>query len=338
MLKGLKKMLILIPCMIFSFFLVSSMEVEAAKQREPRVSLNGAQKIEIGEEIYYFTTSTSWEFSVKSGGVYGVVYEDRFLKYTVTKPDGKTTKQSGRQTYLNTGYKFSINDINSLGYSENDTNVRNSILPENTYYVDIQYYTDAILWIPNELEDMRETVKIVVGNTVDDSANNPVVGVEYNATTNKYKIRASASASVITEVKYYFSQTAVADLNKNNFAEKMELSTYSGSPSVALANRIETDIDGVDSSYKYLYVLVKTGHGYSELATFEILNSGSGNMNSTDTDNDKDEAPVSSDADSKGLFDFQFGEIILLVLVVVLIVSCVLILTQKIVDYKKRLY
>jgi len=39
-----------------------------------------------------------------------------------------------------------------------------------------------------------------------------------------------------------------------------------------------------------------------------------------------------------GLFDYDFGELILLVLVVVLIVSCVLIITQKIVDYKKRLY
>ena len=39
-----------------------------------------------------------------------------------------------------------------------------------------------------------------------------------------------------------------------------------------------------------------------------------------------------------GLFDYDFGELILLVLVVVLIVSCALIITQKIIDYRKRLY
>ena len=99
-------------------------------------------------------------------------------------------------------------------------------------------------------------------------------------------------------------------------------------------NAIEESISkkwNENTEYKYVYVLVDTGNDYENILEYNI---------STQQSEEKEpEHSNSKDQGSEtGLFDYDFGELILLVLVVLLIVSCALIITQKIVDYKKRLY
>ena len=77
--------------------------------------------------------------------------------------------------------------------------------------------------------------------------------------------------------------------------------------------------------------MVVSGNGYPSIVKFDIVNEVA-------TPNEDPVTPEANENNDTGLFDYGFGELILLVLVVILIVSCALIITQKIVDYKRRLY
>jgi hypothetical protein len=114
----------------------------------------------------------------------------------------------------------------------------------------------------------------------------------------------------------------------------MNNSQYKENIAITQGARVDETIEKVDGA-KYLYVMAKTGNNYSKIVEYDI------------DDNQKQQTPQkpadNTDAkdnqnDDSGLFDYEFGELILIILVIVLIVSCALIITQKIVDYKKRLY
>ena len=92
-----------------------------------------------------------------------------------------------------------------------------------------------------------------------------------------------------------------------------------------------------DDTADKLYLLVTTPHGYETLVSYDMTaNQGGSSVNQVPSSNGQQNLNNSNDKD--GLFDYDFGQLILIVLVVVLVVSCALIITQKIVDYKKRLY
>ena len=115
------------------------------------------------------------------------------------------------------------------------------------------------------------------------------------------------------------------DVKKSSFIHALNIN-YGKTVSASLEN--------VEASAKYLYVFAESGNGYNTILEYNI-------DTKTTEDTDQDETPKgdTNDKDNpKGLFDYEFGEIILIVLIIVLVVSCALIITQKIVDYKKRLY
>lgn len=330
MLANLKKMLVFVPCMILGLFLLNNASVSAADAK-----LLDANKVVIGEEnrenTYYFTNSRAWEFRAD----FNVVADwDTYVTYRVITPDGRATAESDKINYVNTGGKFSISDITALNYSETvDVSARSSVAPAGTYYVDIKYY-GAYLFVKWD-QKKDETIKIVLGD--DGTLSLPTINIAYDSATNKYKVDASVMKgdkgySVITNVDFYFSMDAV-----DNQVSTFYTNLASAEDKAKLAISVPTsatshEISGVEGKqYKHLYVMVTTANGYSKIAAYDM---------ETGTDNvvDEDKKTELGDEDGSGLFDYDFGELILLVLVVVLIVSCALIITQKIVDYKKRLY
>lgn len=335
MFSRLKKMLIIVPCMIFGLFLFNDVSALAAD-----AVLLESNKVVVSEEnvkqnTYYFTNDLAWEFQAK----FDLIKDyDTFLKYRVVRPDGKATAWSGKEYYVDHNGKFNIGNYTALSYTESvDISSRVSIAPAATYYVDIEYYGESfrlVSWNQNK----GETLKIVVGGS-DDSLNLPVVNLTYDDTTKEYSVVASilkdgVGYSAITTVDYYFSSEVKENNSTFDFYKNKEKSSVNGSVDFAPANSIDVKFKGDenDTASKYVYVIVTTGNGYSQIVQYDIEN------DVAVEDGVKDDQYQSSNNNDTGLFDYDFGELILLVLVVVLIVSCVLIIAQKIVDYKKKLY
>lgn len=333
MLRSLKKMLILIPCMIFGMFFVNSISVDAVN-----TELIGAKSITFGaenngENKYFFTNSRSWEFKTE----YNVLI-DTYLTYRIIKPTGEATKESKKINYVNSGGAFNIGDYTELEFTETeDMSTRVSVAPASTYYIDIKYYGSYLEGLLTWDQDKDETIKLVVCE--DSTISIPSVSVEYDSVANKFTLNASVlkdgkGYSIIDKIEYYYSSTEIEN-EVSNFRANMENSADSDEVGFEKAPEVSVQFMGPgDSANTYLYVMVTTANNYSMIVSYDISNAddepaGGGNNQTTGTNNN---------SDSTGLFDYGLGELILLVLVVVLIVSCVLIITQKIVDHKKRLY
>lgn len=331
MLSNIRKFLFIIPCMILGIFLSSGIETLAADAK-----LLDSNKVVIGNEskenTYYFSNSNVWELAADYDAVKSW---DTYLKWRVIKPDGKATKWSSKDYYVDNKGKFTIGDYTSLSYTETvDVSSRISAAPDATYYIDIDYYGQLIFsWDQNK----DETIKVIVSNS-DDNFNFPSASISYDSVNNKVNVNASVEKDnkkygIITNIKYFFS-TESKDLNDDQYKFSVEFanSTANGNASFVPSSNVTAEIEGADSSYKYVYVMVTSGNGYSKIVKFDIANQ-------VENENVNQQVPTSDQSNSKsGLFDYNFGELILLVLVVVLILSCALIITQKIVDYKKRLY
>lgn len=332
MFANLKKMLIIIPCMVIGLFLFANVSVSAAD-----AVLLESKKVVVDEEnkkenTYYFTSDKSWEFKASFDAFWD---GDRFLKYRVVRPDGTATDWSSKQYYVNSGGKFSISDYTALSYTKTvDITKRVSVAPAATYYVDVEYYSEW-LGLFESNQDKGETLKVVVSGS-DDTLNIPTASIAYNKSQNKYTVNASilkdgVGYSIITDVEYYFSTEKKNNDTTYDFYKNKDESTINGALELAPASQLSVDFAGQadDKDSKYVYVIVTTGNGYSKIVEFSINDGKELAQESTQQ---------SSPNTGTGLFDYDFGELILLVLVVVLIVSCALIITQKIVDYKKRLY
>ena len=334
MLSNLKKMLVLIPCMILGLFLASSLEVYAADAvlvDETRVNIGGDNK----ENTYYFSNSKTWEFKAE----YDIVWDyDTLLQYRVVRPDGSATAWID-DYYVDKGGVFVINDYTALSYTEKvDVSKRVSVAPAATYYVDIEYFSEYSRWSwTRKNQNKGEIIKIIVSGE-DDTLNTPTANIKYNNQEKKYTVEASIlkdgkGYGIITSSSYYFATEVKNNDKIYDFNQNKQNSVHKGDLKFTPASTITATFDAVESEpYKYVYAIVTTGNGYSKVVRYDIENS-----TSTPEQNYTEETDNSQDKPT-GLFDYGFGELILLVLVVVLIVSCALIITQKIVDYKKRLY
>lgn len=335
MFKSLRKMFIFIPCMILGLFFVSSLKVDAYN-----TELVGGKAITFGEtktneNTYFFTNSSSWEFKTD----YKLMAMDTYLTYRVIKPNGEATKESEKINYVNADGSFNIGDYKELEFNEtvDDMAERVSIAPASTYYIDIKYY-GGFLGIFKWHQDKDETIKLVVCEDV--SLSFPTVGIKYDAQSNKFSVSASVlkdgkGYSVIDTIEYYYSASKVEN-DKDNFRQNMSTHVNPGSINFAKDSTVEVELAGPENeANKYVYVMVTTANGYPTIVSYEI---GEG---STQVDSDDTQTPGTSSGvnlGETGLFDYGLGQLIMLVLVVVLIVSCALIITQKIVDHKKRLY
>ena len=331
MFANLKKMLIIIPCMVIGLFFVTGARIFAADAvlLESNEVLVGEE--ELKENTYYFTNDKSWEFHAD----FNLVNDyDTFLKYRVVRPDGSATKWSSKQYYVNNNGKFNISDYTALSYTETvDISSRVSIVPAATYYVDIEYYGEYLGFIDWN-QNKGETLKVVVGSS-DDNLNIPTANIVHDASAKKYTVTASVlkdeqGYSAITDIEYYFATERKENNTIYDFYKNKDASATNGSIDFTPASQVSVSFnDPEEAANEYVYVVVTTGNGYSTVVEYNIE---SGDVSK---ENLEKEADTNSDT---GLFDYDFGELILLVLVVVLIVSCALIITQKIVDYKKRLY
>ena len=329
MFKKIKKYLLIIPCMVFGMFLFSNVDVSANEAKLMR-----STPVYVGDQTksnrYYFSNDFLWEFQVEG---YDAIWRgDAFVKWRVVNPAGMATSWQGSvkdTRYVDNNGKFSIKKYNELQYVENvGLSGRDSVAPGSTYYVDIQYYTFN-LW-PSHSKNMDETIKIVVGANLDGVAYIPTISVDYESASRNFAIVASVTdgngkgTGIITNLKYFFSTQKRDDVEKSSFSHSL---------SISYGNTVNASLQNTDTSSEYLYVLAESGNGYYSILEFDIEN-----KSVTDTDDDKTPESNEDDEDKGGLFDYKFGEIILIVLVIVLVVSCALIITQKIVDYKKRLY
>lgn len=332
MFRKMKKAVVLIPCMIFAFFLFNGTKAMAGNAK-----LTGAEIITIGnsnkENTYYFTKDSIWEFETD----YQIITDEIFLKWRVVRPDGRATAWSDKTPHIKQKGKFIISDYKSLSYTTSDdkSSSRFSVVPENTYYVDIMYY-DQILW-PIHKEKRDETIKIVVVG--DSAAMTPLANISYDASNNQFSLSASfaqAGQNLISSVQYLFASNSTVITNPDEFqaayADKAITNKYIETVnSQTYAKTIDSD-----STADKLYFLVSTPHGYETLVSYDMTsNQGGNSVTQTPSSNGQQNTSTNDD---KGLFDYDFGQLILIVLVVVLVVSCALIITQKIVDYKKRLY
>ena len=339
MLKSLKRIFVLIPCMIFAFFLFSGVKTLAAD-----AVLLDSNSITIGqdnkENTYDFSNNKAWEFKAQ----YSALKDwDTFLKWRVVNPEGKATEWSDKDYYVDNEGKFIIRDYRKLRYTVDlGLTDRSSVAPKMTYYVDIEYYGQLVFsW----KQDKDETLKIIVSSD-NDSANTPILDVDYNSTSKKFTVDAkftSEGDGVITEMKYFFSDSkqASAISSKDTFYSLHDSSVNKGVVDITPSNEIDGKTISVPSSVSggYLYVFVITGNGYYSIVEYDMSQSGGNNTNpgSGSTTPGTGDSDKDTEKDN-GLADYGIGQIILIVLVIVLIVSCALIITQKIVDYKKRLY
>lgn len=328
MFKKIKRFFILIPCMVLGMVLLNSMEVSA--KRDP--SVVDANTIYVGEENlenkYYFVNDNVITLEISDYSTGWFENFDYHLRYRVVNPKGKTTEFI-KVVYTEMDGKFQI-DFSKLNYiDEEDISTRNSVAPGSTYYVDLKFYGGP--WGMTHIDDDKALKIVYVDNALTDkTVYKPVVGFDFDS----YKVSASVvkdgvGVGIVTGVKYFYTNTKtdIDSLDRNAFAkiENVKVADFEASSEVA----VQLDRSGDE---KYLYILVETGNGYDKVVEIDLKSKTSSDDNSTQT------PPTSNEEGDSGLFDFEFGEYILLVLVVVLIVSCALIITQKIVDYKKRLY
>ena len=344
-----KKMLLLIPCMILGLFLFGNLNVSAEEWE--LVDCNDSVVIGEGsgnETPYYFTDDESWTFKMELLGdkwynKYNKYAKYTYLTYVIIKPDGSATEESEKINFVNQNGSFTISDINAENYSrKEDVSQRVSVVEKGTYYVEIRYYSGFLGikgWKPRGDVDV---VRVVLGN--DNSLGVPEVSVDFNKNTNEFTIEASSLVdgkgySLIKDVEYYFSETSIEN-TVDTFIDNMEASPLSNKSSFKKSS-VTVNVEKPTEEYNYFYVMVTTYNGYSKIVAVDMSENdgdsssdsnvqGSGSSNNQNLNNNND--------DKSGWPDFKLGELILLVLVVVLIVSCVLIITQKIVDYKKRLY
>lgn len=336
MFKNLKKFLVLIPCMVVAFLLFTNSKAlagDAVLLRADSVIVGSRSK----ENTYYFpdSNSSTWEFQTSFKAIKDW---DTFLKWRVVRPDGMATKWSEKDYYVDNDGKFIIGDYSSLSYYIYvGLDGRTSVAPLSTYYVDIEYYGELIVSWHQEEKD--ETIKVVVAENSSDAT--PVVDLSFNSSTNKYSVNASFKKDgygIITSIEYFFATDDMLVNKYTEFTTAMNQSSKKGNLSVTPSNKVSGVING-DSTAKELYVAVKTGNGYVSIVSYEVGSTGNNGGNQTQTGGQTDTTPQENPGDeSTGLFDYDIGELILIVLVIVLIVSCALIITQKIVDYKKRLY
>lgn len=333
MLRSLKKAFIIIPCMVLAFVFFGGVSAFA---EDARLNVDSEQIIQIGdksaENTYYFTQDEVWSFVAS----YKIKKTSTFLKYRVIRPDGSATKMSSTVDYVNSDGKFSI-EYKNLAYVDTvDMNEYTSIAKDSTYYVEITYYSGIFYWAI--FAESFETIKIVCPESGESSR--PNLNVNYNSDTQKYDVTANfvnanneeVTTNVVDTIKYFFSSEKLtiqnlADFNKAYNSDDL---THKGEFTKLASPKAQVSIDKVDSEQKYLYVYAETPVGTHTIT--EV------NLNTNNSD------PVTPDKDNTntnngtGVFDYKAGELILLVLVVVLIVSCALIIAQKIVDYKKKLY
>ena len=342
MLKSLKRMLVLIPCMILGLFLCSSIDVSATKANLLTVDEENhtiATKISIGsggsQNEYYFTNSEVWTLYITD--IHTIKHLDSSLEYRVVQPDGTASEWiycEYTNTKLDGKCQFNISSLSYTG--EVDVTTRSSVLPENTWYIDVTYYKE-LFGKKNQNKD--EIVKVIYNKSQNGEINVPDPKISYDSSAKAYVVNASVldsegkGVSLITKGSYLFSDTKL-DVNMSVEDFGKVAASVKGNLNFNPSKSVEAKISATDNDQKYLYVLVETGNGYHSIEEFDTTTKTEGEK----TD-DKDQKPVVDDKnDDTGLFDYDFGSFILLVLVIVLIVSCALIITQKIVDYKKRLY
>ena len=325
----LKKILVLIPCMILGLFLLNSVKVNAATG----YVASDYETIQIGEEsskdnIYYFISGNVLTIKLKDVETGWGTGGDKTLKYRVLSPEGKVTKWSEKIDYRTTCEI--VIDLTNLNYRDpksDDENIanRNTVAPKSTYFIDIDYYT----WFGID-QNKDETIKVIRYDSSKAKEYLPVITHAYDSVNNKYNLKADTNGTgIIKSVKYFASAT------------KQEPATYSDfdlatAAEFKVGEETTFSINKPAGESKYLYVAAQTGTETWSYIEIELPTDTKGDDGGgKDTD---DTPPLDDESKSHGLLDYEFGEFILLVLVVVLIVSCALIITQKIVDYKKRLY
>ena len=332
MFAKIKKMLFIIPIFVFGLFLSTQTSVFAGDA----VLVNGEGYAFVGNQdkanTYYFSNDNLWEFKAE---VNLVKDWDTDLRYRVIRPDGTATDWSEKVRYADTKGAFSIN-YTKLSYNQTvDMSNYKSVAPASTYFVDIEYY-GQFLW-PWHQEEKDETVKVIVSSSIG-SENIPSLNI-VRSETNKNKFTVSSmiangeneGTSIITNIEYFFSAEELALTTEEEFYSNLKNSKLKGTLNIEKSSSVTQDFIVEDTDgQNYLYVLTKTGNGYSNIGKLNLQTGEEQKNPPTDG--------VGGDPGNSGLFDYDFGELILLVLAIVLVVSCVLIITQKIVDYKKRLY
>jgi len=206
-----------------------------------------------------------------------------------------------------------------------------------TYYIDIQYYSELI-WSTHQ-EEKDETIKVIVSGN-DDSLNRPTLDISYNKTANSFTIKTGVpDYSIITGIAYFFSNDNLTIGTQNDFYKELQKSNERGTLLKTPSDEVSVTLKNSATSYRFLYVISETGNGYATISSYDMTPPSGGNSGgqNTNTSTNPNYTQTSTD-DSNGVFDLPIGHVILIVLVIVLIVSCALIITQKIVDYKKRLY
>lgn len=344
MLKRLKKALFMISCVMIAFVLFGGVNVSAVD-----AELKDANKISIGdgglENTYYFSNSpTSWSFNSKSSAF---VEGDTILKYRVFNPSGKATNWSDEVAYVKEGDQFTI-DFLSLVFSTDADYAKEaseyfasltSVASDSTYYVQIKYYHvfrpfGVRLWTTDQNKD--EIVKIVVNK----SEVTPSLQVTYNSTSKKVDTvinfvegDVEVKSGIVTNIRYFFTDEKVTISSKSDFetAYNSADGTARGNCNFTPSAKVLTSIDKPETEYKYVYVMAESGNGYAKVTSYDFASNTSSTVKPDAQDTNKDSS-------QSGIYDYKAGELILLVLVVVLIVSCSLIIVQKIVDYKKKLY
>lgn len=343
MFKTVKKIFILVPCMIFALFLFNSTKVSATE-----ASVINTKVVKYGENnenVYYFTCSDQWDVLISD--IHVIRDWDTFLRYRVIRPNGYASPWSDKVEYPETDGKFTINAYSEvLSFKPQDSSSQEyvdmssftTIVEGATYFIEIKYYSSIVGFEKDQNKD--EILKVVYNPADKGDMYTPKLNVVYDKVSKSYNVDSSIvdekgkALSVVFNVQYMFTTEKYVMQKKSDFDDACKKEECVSIKDGLYKPSFDGAISEPTGEKKYLYVLSESANGYYEIKEINV------NTKTEEGKTDKEKTPVTEDVTTNdtGLFDYDFGEFILLVLIIVLIVSCALIITQKIVDYKKRLY
>lgn len=319
--KIFKKIVILVPILIISFFVGFNNQINAADVQDAYIE----SKI---PDIYFNNKNSITITTVRQK------YFEHYIKYRVISPKGidpllpdkrmatdwiKKNHGEDAKTKL---YSFEINFNNlyfDLPFSEENT-LEPSAVPAATYYIEIDYYRSIIVYSEKFASNSIKLVRVKEKPEIAIVKN----GTAYNAiaTTTGY----------LTEAKYFYSTINPREMSQ--VALENGYNEYNGEYKKNITNEINSGQLNLEVSELaaignegYVYFLVKDGNENFAYNWINLSNgeSGTNKGNTSGTDQQPNAAAK------------KYGDIILIILVSILIITSSLMISQKIVDRKKHL-
>lgn len=335
MFKMFKRTMIVLPVLLFGFFIGFSSIIKAAS---PVNVADSAVYTEISDikDVYFNNRNT---ITVKSK--IQSPFES-FIKFRVISPINEEGAQPGKRMATDWIKKHHAeNDMKLFSFEVDfkdiifDQPINSQSFgtigdPESTYYVEVNFYktyvVEQIFKIFMKPEKVLELQKI---NTeilkVVRVTENPMITI--NMEGSRYQTTATTKG-YLTRANYFYSPTFIENMNRVNFEKGYLESDFKKDVSKSIqAGELNLGVEKSElpSSGGYVYFMVQDGNNNMSYNWINLVNDESGGTT------------IPPILDTPVIPAKKFGDIIIVLLISVLIVTMAFIVTQKVIDRKKTM-